>query len=78
MTTKRRLRLRSLSCPECGQKGNLQRIIYGMPSADFNFEKYAVGGCLVFDKQPDIRCRDCDWSGLREFLEGLNEKEGNL
>ena len=49
-----------------------------MPSADFDFEKYAVGGCLVFDDQPDVRCRDCGWSGLRAFLDGSSEKEGNL
>jgi hypothetical protein len=67
-TTKRRPVLRSLSCPKCGQKGNLQRIIYGMPSHDFDFEKYAVGGCLVFDNQPDVRCRDCGWSGLKALL----------
>jgi hypothetical protein len=68
MTTKRRPGLRTLSCPECGQKGNLQRIIYGMPSEDFDFEKYAVGGCIIEDDQPDVRCRECEWSGLKRFL----------
>ena len=68
VTIKRRPPLRTLSCPQCGQKGNLQRIIYGMPTHDFDFEKYAVGGCLVFDNQPDVRCKDCGWSGIRESL----------
>jgi hypothetical protein len=40
-----------------------------MPDPEtFDFEKYAVGGCLVEDNQPDIRCRDCGWSGLKAFL----------
>ena len=68
MTNKRLPAMRTLSCPECGQKGTLQRIIYGMPSHDFDFEKYAVGGCLVEDNQPDVRCRDCGWSGLKASL----------
>jgi len=66
MTNKRHPPLRTLSCQQCGQKGNLQRIIYGMPDPKtFDFEKYAVGGCLVEDNQPDIRCRDCGWRGIK-------------
>lgn len=71
MTTKRRPALRTLSCPQCGQKGILQRIIYGMPDPEtFDFEKYAVGGCCISGDgtDPDIRCKDCDWSGLRDVL----------
>ena len=72
MTTKRRPALRTLSCPQCGQKGNLQRIIYGMPDPEtFDFEKYAVGGCLVEENQPDVRCRDCGWSGHRASVKDL-------
>jgi DNA-directed RNA polymerase subunit RPC12/RpoP len=69
MTPKAHQPLRALACPDCKLKGNLQRIIYGMPDPEtFDFEKYAVGGCLVEDNQPDIRCRDCGWSGLKAFL----------
>ena len=71
MTTKRPPALRTLSCPQCGQKGNLQRIIYGMPDPEtFDFEKYAVGGCCISGDgtDHDIRCKDCGWSGLRDFL----------
>ena len=71
MTNKRRSALRTLSCPQCGQKGNLQRIIYGMPDPEtFDFEKYAVGGCCISGDgtDPDIRFKDCGWSGLRDFL----------
>jgi hypothetical protein len=40
-----------------------------MPGSDFDFEKYAVGGCLVEENQPDVRCRDCGWSGYKAVLE---------
>ena len=50
-----------------------------MPDPEtFDFEKYAVGGCLVEENQPDVRCRDCAWSGLRVFLEVSGSKEGSL
>ena len=71
MTTKRRPALRSFSCPKCGQKGNLQRIIYGMPDPEtFDFEKYAVGGCCLSGdaKDPDVQCRECEWEGFRDNL----------
>ena len=69
MTTKRRPALPTLTCPKCHQKAVLQRILYGMPGSDFDFEKYAVGGCLVEENQPDVRCRDCGWSGCKAVLE---------
>ena len=72
MTTKRRPALRTLPCLQCGQKGNLQRIIYGMPDPEtFDFEKYAVGGCCIIGDgtDPDVRCKDCGWRGHRGTLE---------
>ena len=71
MTTNRRPPLRTLSCPQCGQKGNLQRIIYGMPDPEtFDFEKYAVGGCCISGGglDPDVQCKECDWEGFRDQL----------
>ena len=49
--------------------GTLRKILYGMPDPEtFNFEKYAVGGCCMNGdgSDPDISCRACDWSGIRE------------
>ena len=61
--------MKELTCPECGEIGTLRKIIYGLPDPEtFDFEKYAVGGCLVEDNQPDIRCRDCGWSGIKALL----------
>jgi len=58
---KRRKRLSSLTCPSCGQLG-LQKILYGIPSDDFPFDKYIVGGCIM--SEADVGCPKCDWSGI--------------
>jgi hypothetical protein len=79
MTSKRRPALRTVTCPQCQQKAVLQRILYGMPDfANFDFEKYAVGGCVVFPGQPDIACRDCGWSGLRVLLDHPGTTEADV
>ncbi len=68
MTTKRRKRISGLVCPGCSETGTLRKIIYGMPDPEsFDFEKYAVGGCCMNGdgSDPDISCRECDWSGFR-------------
>jgi hypothetical protein len=42
-----------------------------MPDPEtFDFEQYAVGGCCISGDgiDHDIRCKDCGWSGLRDFL----------
>ena len=58
--------LRRIACPQCGEVG-LQKIIYGMPADDFNFDKYIVGGCIF--SESDIGCPKCKWSGIRNELE---------
>jgi hypothetical protein len=73
MTTKRRRRsIKLLECPLCGQIGTLRKIIYGMPDPEsFDFEKYAVGGCCMNGdgSDPDVSCKECDWSGFRDKVE---------
>ena len=72
MSKTRRRALKMLVCPECGQIGTLRRIIYGMPDPEtFDFEKYAVGGCCMNGdgSDPDVSCKECDWSGSRERVE---------
>jgi hypothetical protein len=65
MRTKRRPTLGSLICPQCGEKGNIRKILYGMPGDGFDFEKYAVGGCCMNGdgSDPEIACRKCEWQG---------------
>jgi hypothetical protein len=62
--------VKKVQCPYCQDAGDVHEIIYGMPGHDFDFEKYEVGGCLVFDEQPDYRCRVCDWVGFKKPLTG--------
>jgi len=78
MTTKPCPPLRTLSCPKCCQKGNLQRMIDGMPGDEFDFQKYAVGGCLVGDNQLDVLCKDCGWSGLGVLLDHQGTTEADV
>jgi hypothetical protein len=71
MRTKRRKRIIGLACPRCSEIGTLRNIVYGLPDPEtFDFEKYAVGGCCMNGDgtDPDVSCRACDWSGLRDEL----------
>jgi hypothetical protein len=62
---RRHLRLKTAVCPSCGDVGVLKKILYGMPGADFDFEKYIIGGCCVSEKNPEIGCSKCGWEGMR-------------
>ena len=55
-------------CPQCQDKGGLKKIIFGMPSVDFDDEKYISGGCIVSAFDPEIGCTKCGWEGLREEI----------
>lgn len=70
--------LKLRACPSCGQIGTLRKVIYGMPDLEtFDFEKYAVGGCCMAGDgtDPEVSCRECDWSGLVDALKhDSNEK----
>ena len=71
MSKTRRSALKMLVCPDCEHVGTLRRIVYGMPDPEtFDFENFAVGGCCINGdgSDPDIRCRECDWEGLRDEL----------
>ena len=65
----KRLALKTQVCPDCAAVGSIRKIIYGMPNPDnFDFEKYAVGGCCIPEEQADFACRTCGWSGVRADL----------
>ena len=58
-------------CPSCGKSGTIREIVYGMPDPEnFDFEKYAVGGCCINGdgSDPDLRCKSCEWEGFLEDL----------
>jgi len=61
--TKRKKRIDSLVCPNCGEK-TLKKIVYGMPDEGFDFQKNFVGGCIPGPE--DIGCKNCEWTGIRD------------
>jgi hypothetical protein len=49
-------------CPAC-QSGQVKEIVYGLPDIEsFDFEKHAVGGCLVTGNDDTYRCSGCEYS----------------
>ena len=48
----------------------LKKILYGMPSDEFDFKTYAVGGCIP--SEASVRCSKCDWED--ESSENMTEK----
>ena len=49
-------------CPAC-QGSDIKEIIYGLPDIEsFDFEKHAVGGCLVTGNEDTYRCSGCEYS----------------
>ena len=55
-------------CPKCNAMGKVKEILYGMPSEDYNQEKYVLGGCCITDDDPEIQCTNCDWTGMKESV----------
>ena len=60
---RKRVRLSATSCPSCGVVGSLKRIIFGMPSEDFDYDRYISGGCCVTPDDPEVGCTTCGWVG---------------
>ena len=63
-------------CPKCNEMGKVKEILYGMPSEDYDQEKYVLGGCRVDSegKDPEISCTNCDWSGQLEEVRFIRRK----
>jgi hypothetical protein len=65
----RRLQLRSLNCPNCNGRGLMKTILWGMPEEDFDYDKYASGGCVVPNNPPpDCRCTGCGEDFYRDEI----------
>jgi hypothetical protein len=64
---------RSSTCPRCGSR-ETARIQYGMPAfskrleADLEAHRVVLGGCVVWDDQPDRSCSAC---GLEFRADGV-------
>ena len=69
----RRKQLRTLTCPECQQRGLLRELLWGMPGEDFDHDKYASGGCcLPSPWPPDVECSGCGFQGYRDVISGFD------
>ncbi len=68
---KRRPQLRTLTCPECNERGLFRVILWGMPEAEFDYVKFASGGCCLPSlNPPDCRCSGCGFDGYRDQISG--------
>ena len=68
----RRKPLKSLTCPECKEKGLFRTILWGMPDDEFDHIKYASGGCcLPSPWPPDCQCSGCGFEGYRDVISGF-------
>jgi hypothetical protein len=47
-----------LICPACNSP-EVKEIAYGFPGAEFDFDKYVVGGCCITDNDPEYFCKSC-------------------
>lgn len=61
-------------CPKCNEMGKIKEVLYGMPSEDYNQEKFVLGGCCISDDDPEIQCTNCDWSGMKEDVRFTKRK----
>ena len=57
--------LREIQCKQCLKFGGLKKIIYGMPSPEFDFDKFISGGCCPPDFSDRIGCQFCKWETNR-------------
>ena len=56
----RRPQLRTLTCPNCAERGLLRPILWGMPEEGFNYDRFSSGGCVLpSPTPPDCRCGGC-------------------
>ena len=65
-------------CPKCGKE--LIEIIYGMPGSEL-FEaaergEVILGGCMVFEDQPEYRCKDCGIDYSRDLKKTYKPDQG--
>ena len=52
------------NCPGCGNPDSVKEILWGEPAADYDEERYTLGGCLVTGDDPDLECLECGWMGF--------------
>ena len=53
-------------CANCGERGFIRRIAYGMIPQDLDTEKFVFGGRGLGFNDPEIKCIGCGWEGISE------------
>jgi hypothetical protein len=51
------------SCPRCSSQSGLREILYGFLDGPVDEEKYSIGGCVITDDDPTLKCIECGWKG---------------
>jgi hypothetical protein len=70
----KRPQLRTLTCPNCAERGLLRPILWGMPEQNFDFNKFASGGCVLPSaRPPDCRCGGCFHDFYRDEISGFSD-----
>jgi len=49
-------------CSNCQTKLFVKRIVYGLPSDEFDFERFHVGGCIP--NEATFHCTKCGWEAV--------------
>lgn len=57
--------LLKIQCKKCLKIGGLKKIIYGMPSPEFDFDKFISGGCCPPELSDRVGCQFCKWETNR-------------
>jgi hypothetical protein len=57
--------LHEIQCKNCLKTGGLKKIVYGLPSPEFDFDKFISGGCCPPEMADRIGCKFCKWETSR-------------
>jgi hypothetical protein len=54
------------NCPICKSSEGVREYLYGMPIEEPDETKYVVGGCVIYDDMPDLKCITCSTSFYKD------------
>ena len=64
-------------CPQCNEIGHMRTIIFQASPSELDTEKFVSGGRGNGTNDPEIKCNNCGWEGIREvvrFTSRIREK----
>jgi hypothetical protein len=63
-----RLVIKTAVCPKCNEVGSIRKIVRGYLFKEPDPNEFVTGGCVVSLDDPDYRCINCNWSGIKARL----------